>query len=110
MSDPSPEQLMAFLRTDARDVGCDEALRILSAYVELVIAASRYRGRTPRRATPAWRRTCRRVARAAPTTRVCSPPYGRWAVPRRTTPPDASPMGGRTFRPAYEPPPTVGRR
>jgi len=41
VSNPSPEQLMAFLRTDARDVGCDEALRILSAYVELVIAASR---------------------------------------------------------------------
>ncbi len=32
---------MAFLTTDARDGGCDEALSILSAYVELVITHSR---------------------------------------------------------------------
>ena len=28
-----------FLRTDPRDVGCDEAMRILHVYVELVLAA-----------------------------------------------------------------------
>ncbi|WP_411283519.1 hypothetical protein [Lapillicoccus sp.] len=39
-----------FLRTDPRDVGCDEALRLLHVYVDLVVpdasgeAASRYPG------------------------------------------------------------------
>lgn len=43
-------ELDAFLRTDPRDVGCDEALRVLHLYVELVVegtpgeAASRYPG------------------------------------------------------------------
>jgi hypothetical protein len=44
-------QLDRFLRTDPRDVGCDEALRILHVYVELVLdddsgveAARRYPG------------------------------------------------------------------
>jgi hypothetical protein len=43
-------ELEQFLRTDPRDVGCDQALRILHVYVELVLteseqsAASRYPG------------------------------------------------------------------
>ncbi len=43
-------ELEAFLRTDPRDVGCDQALRILDVYVELVLsdtaeaAARRYPG------------------------------------------------------------------
>jgi hypothetical protein len=42
------ERLDRFLRTDPRDVGCDEALAILHVYVELVAtgedAARRYPG------------------------------------------------------------------
>jgi hypothetical protein len=44
-------ELERFLRTDPRDVGCDEALRLLHAYVDLVLddssaaeAARRYPG------------------------------------------------------------------
>jgi hypothetical protein len=43
-------ELEEFLRTDPRDVGCDQALRILHVYVDLVLsqtagpAASRYPG------------------------------------------------------------------
>lgn len=44
-------ELEQFLTTDPRDVGCDEALRLLHVYVELVLddasgveAASRYPG------------------------------------------------------------------
>lgn len=44
-------ELEQFLRTDSRDVGCDEALRLLHVYVELVLddssgaeAARRYPG------------------------------------------------------------------
>lgn len=43
-------ELESFLRTDPRDVGCDEALSMLHLYVELVVegtsgeAASRYPG------------------------------------------------------------------
>jgi len=43
-------ELDRFLRTDPRDVGCDEALRLLHVYVDLVVsgssdeAASRYPG------------------------------------------------------------------
>jgi hypothetical protein len=46
-----PADLERFLRTDPADVGCDEALRLLPVYVELVLddasgaeAASRYAG------------------------------------------------------------------
>ncbi|MBO0844049.1 MAG: hypothetical protein J2P22_01380 [Nocardioides sp.] len=46
MSDWS--ELDAFLETDPADVGCDEAMRILHVYVELVVsgedAAARYPG------------------------------------------------------------------
>jgi hypothetical protein len=42
------EILERFLRTDPRDVGCDEAMAILHVYVDLVAAgedpAERYRG------------------------------------------------------------------
>ncbi len=31
------DELDRFLRTDPRDVGCDQALRILHVYVELVL-------------------------------------------------------------------------
>jgi hypothetical protein len=43
-------ELDQFLRTDSRDVGCDQALRILHVYVDLVLsetadsAARRYPG------------------------------------------------------------------
>jgi hypothetical protein len=43
-------ELEQFLRTDPRDVGCDEALRLLHVYVDLVLddgseeAARRYPG------------------------------------------------------------------
>jgi hypothetical protein len=41
-------ELDAFLETDAADVGCDEAMRILHVYVELIVsgedAAARYPG------------------------------------------------------------------
>jgi hypothetical protein len=46
-----PAELERFLRTDPRDVGCDEALRLLHVYVDLVLddssgaeAARRYPG------------------------------------------------------------------
>jgi hypothetical protein len=46
-----PDELDRFLMTDPRDVGCDEALRLLHVYVELVLddvtgaeAARRYPG------------------------------------------------------------------
>jgi hypothetical protein len=46
MSDWS--ELDAFLETDPADVGCDEAMRILHVYVDLIVsgedAASRYPG------------------------------------------------------------------
>ena len=45
------DELDRFLRTDPRDVGCDQAVRILHVYVELVLddesgaeAARRYPG------------------------------------------------------------------
>jgi hypothetical protein len=42
------ERLERFLRTDPRDVGCDEALAVLHIYVDLVAAgedaAARYPG------------------------------------------------------------------
>ena len=42
------ERLERFLRTDPRDVGCDEALAVLHVYVDLVAAdedaAARYPG------------------------------------------------------------------
>jgi hypothetical protein len=45
------DQLDRFLRTDPRDVGCDQALRVLHVYVELILddetgieAAQRYPG------------------------------------------------------------------
>jgi hypothetical protein len=39
--------LDAFLRTDPSDVGCDEALRLLHAYVELVAGGEDAAGRYP---------------------------------------------------------------
>jgi hypothetical protein len=43
-----PENLERFLRTDPRDVGCDEAMAVLHIYVDLVAAgedaAERYPG------------------------------------------------------------------
>jgi hypothetical protein len=47
------DELDRFLRTDPRDVGCDQALRVLHVYVELILddetgteAARRYPGVT----------------------------------------------------------------
>jgi hypothetical protein len=43
-----PESLERFLRTDPRDVGCDEAMAVLHIYVDLMAAgedaAARYSG------------------------------------------------------------------
>jgi hypothetical protein len=40
-------RLERFLRTDPRDVGCDEALAVLHIYVELVVAGGDAAGRYP---------------------------------------------------------------
>lgn len=73
MTDPTA--LQRFLPTDARDVGCDEALQILHVYVELVAAGNR-----AHEWYPAWRHTFGRVSRAALTSTGCSPLYGESAV------------------------------
>ena len=54
------DRLDRFLRTDPRDVGCDEAMAVLHVYVDLV-AARRGRGRAlPRgRRSPAGLRAVR---------------------------------------------------
>ena len=41
------ERLERFLRTDPRDVGCDEAMAILHIYVDLVAAGQDGAGRYP---------------------------------------------------------------
>jgi len=41
------ERLDQFLRTDPRDVGCDEALAILHIYADLVAAGEDAAGRYP---------------------------------------------------------------
>ena len=47
-----------FLRTDPRDVGCDEAMRVLHIYVELMSAGQDPAVRFPgRRSSPACVRT-----------------------------------------------------
>jgi hypothetical protein len=40
-------QLDHFLNTDARDVGCEEAMEVLHVYVELVLAGAEPEGRYP---------------------------------------------------------------
>jgi len=40
-------RLEGFLRTDPRDVGCDEALAVLHIYVEVVAAGEDAAGRYP---------------------------------------------------------------
>jgi hypothetical protein len=42
------EGLERFLRTDPRDVGCDEAMAVLHIYVDLVAAGEDAAGRRPR--------------------------------------------------------------
>ena len=64
-----------FLRTDPRDVGCDEAMEMLHVYVELVAAA--VPAASAIRASP---RTWTRAARARRTSRGCL----RWCATRRT--------------------------
>ncbi|RNI24714.1 hypothetical protein [Flexivirga caeni] len=49
MTKPIPQQLRHFLQTDPDDVACDEAIRLLHVYAELVAsdpgeAATRYPG------------------------------------------------------------------
>jgi hypothetical protein len=46
------ERLERFLRTDPRDVGCDEATSILHVYVDLVAAGVDAAGRYPGVAAP----------------------------------------------------------
>ncbi len=41
------ERLDRFLRTDPRDVGCDEAIAVLHIYVDLVAAGEDPAGRFP---------------------------------------------------------------
>ncbi len=41
------DRLERFLRTDPRDVGCDEALAVLHIYVEVVAAGGDAAGRYP---------------------------------------------------------------
>jgi hypothetical protein len=41
------EALEQFLRTDPRDVGCDEAMAVLHIYVDLVAAGQDAAGRYP---------------------------------------------------------------
>lgn len=41
------ERLERFLRTDPRDVGCDEAMAVLDVYVDLVAADQDAAGRYP---------------------------------------------------------------
>ena len=50
MTDPNHEQndaLARFLATDPADVGCDEALRLLHIYVDLIGAGEDPEGRLP---------------------------------------------------------------
>jgi hypothetical protein len=42
-----PGRLERFLRTDPRDVGCDEALAVLHIYVDLAAAGEDAAGRYP---------------------------------------------------------------
>jgi hypothetical protein len=41
------ERLDRFLRTDPRDVGCDEAMAVLHIYVDLIVAGEDAGGRYP---------------------------------------------------------------
>ena len=41
------ERLETFLRTDPRDVGCDEAMAVLHIYVDLIVAGEDAAGRYP---------------------------------------------------------------
>ena len=41
------ERLERFLRTDPRDVGCDEAMAVLHIYVDLVVTGDDAAGRYP---------------------------------------------------------------
>jgi hypothetical protein len=41
------ERLDRFLRTDPRDVGCDEAMAVLHIYVDLIVAGEDAAGRYP---------------------------------------------------------------
>jgi hypothetical protein len=41
------ERLDRFLRTDPRDVGCDEAMAVLHIYVDLIVTGDDAAGRYP---------------------------------------------------------------
>jgi hypothetical protein len=41
------ERLDRFLRTDPRDVGCDEAMAVLHIYVDLIVTGEDAAGRYP---------------------------------------------------------------
>ena len=64
------QALDQFLRTDPRDVGCEQAIEVLDVYADAVIAQGtaatelRY---------PASQRTCAPAAHAAKTSPACSP-------------------------------------
>jgi hypothetical protein len=61
-------ELDRFLRTDPRDVGCDQALHILHVYVELVLDDAS--GAEAARRYPVSPHTCSAAARAPRTTRT----------------------------------------
>ncbi len=59
------ERLERFLRTDPRDVGCDEAMAVLHIYVDLVALGEDAAGRYPGVAAHAGLRPVRRGLRRA---------------------------------------------
>ena len=69
------DELDRFLRTDPRDVGCDQALHILHVYVELILDDASGTRRPV--AIPGSPRTCSAAARAPRTTKDCSWHLGR---------------------------------
>ena len=64
-------ELDQFLRTDPRDVGCDQALQVLHVYVDLVLSET---AESAGRRYPESPRTCWRADRAPTTMTDCSPP------------------------------------
>ena len=85
---------VSFLRTDPRDVGCDQAMQMLHVYVELVAAG----GPAEQRYPVVARRTCARAARAARTSRGYWPRCAATRTDRRVAPGQAA-LKGRVIFP-----------
>ena len=69
------DELDRFLQTDPRDVGCEQALRVLHLYVEAVLDDES--GTDVARRYPALSRTCSAAGPAPRTTKACFWPLGR---------------------------------